>query len=58
MEEDIGKSELEKTKRNGGSSEAIIRQSEEVGKEKEGGGKTIQCNYIQQQDAKSELKKE
>ena len=41
VEDDIGKSELEKTKRNGGSSEAIIRQSEEVTKEEEG-GKTIQ----------------
>ena len=56
VEDDIRKSELEKTKRNGGSSEAIIRQSEEVQKKKKEEEK--QYNQLhQQQDAKIRIKK-
>lgn len=55
VEDDIGKLELEKTKRNGGSSEAIIRQSEEVQKKEE---EEKQYNQLhQQQDAKIRIKK-
>ena len=56
VEDDIGKSELEKTKRNGGSSEAIIRQSEEVKRRRRRKNNTI--NYINSKMPKSELKKE
>jgi DNA-binding Lrp family transcriptional regulator len=55
VEYDIGKSELEKTKRNGGSSEAIIGQSEEVQKKKKGEKQYDQLH--QQQDAKIRIKR-
>ena len=55
VEDDIGKLELEKTKRNGGSSEAIIRQSEEVQNKKE--EKKQYNQLLQQQDAKIRIKK-
>jgi DNA-binding Lrp family transcriptional regulator len=54
VEYDIGKSELEKTKRNGGSSEAIIGQSEEVQKKK---GENQYDQLHQQQDAKIRIKR-
>src|SRR6185437_1095262 len=56
VEDDFGKLELEKTKRNEGSSEAIIRQSEELQNKKE---EEKQYNhYINSRMPKSELKKE